>query len=119
MSTLIARDLDTGVVIADRVSVADSRVTRAVGLLSRDHLDPGEALWIMPCRGVHTCWMRFTIDVVALDADGKVVDVVTALKPWRVRFPRRGSVSVLELPEGTVLASHTGVGHRIALQPAL
>jgi uncharacterized membrane protein (UPF0127 family) len=118
MSTLIARDLETGVVIANRVSVADSRITRAVGLLSRNHLNAGEALWITPCRGVHTCGMRFTIDVVALDADGTVVDVVPALRPWRFRLPRRGALSVLELPEGTLRASRTIVGHRIALQPA-
>jgi uncharacterized protein len=117
MSTsLIARDLETGVVIASHVSVANSRITRAVGLLSRGHLPAGEALWIMPCRGVHTCGMRFAIDVVALDADGIVVDVVWALRPWRFRLPRRGSLSVLELPAGTLRASRTSVGHRIALQ---
>jgi uncharacterized membrane protein (UPF0127 family) len=116
-TSLIARDLDTGVIIANRVSIADTRITRAVGLLSRDHLSPGEALWIMPCRGVHTWGMRFTIDVVALDAEGTVVDVVPALKPWRIRLPRRHSVSVLELPQGTLQVSRTIVGHRIALEP--
>jgi uncharacterized membrane protein (UPF0127 family) len=116
-ASLIARDLNTGVIIADRVSVADSRMTRAVGLLTRSHLDPGEALWIMPCRGVHTCGMRFTIDVIVLDPDGTVVDVVPALRPWRIRLPRRRSQSVLELPEGTVRAAGTAVGHRIALEP--
>jgi uncharacterized protein len=117
MSTLIARDIETGVVIATRVSVADTRITRAVGLLGRDRLNAGEALWITPCHGVHTWGMRFTIDVVAMDADGTVVDVVSALKPWRFRLPRRGSLSVLELPEGTLRASRTTVGHRIALEP--
>ena len=117
MTKFIARDLETGIVIADRVTVADNRITRAVGLLSRNHLDAGEALWITPCHGVHTWGMRFTIDVVAMDADGTVVDVVNALKPWRFRLPRRGGLSVLELPEGTLRASRTSVGHRIALQP--
>jgi uncharacterized membrane protein (UPF0127 family) len=114
---LIARDLDTGVVIANRVSVADSRLTRAVGLLRWDRLHAGEGLLITPCHGVHTCGMRFTIDMVALDAAGTVVDVVPALKPWRIRFPRPGGLSVLELPEGTLHASRIEVGHRIALQP--
>ena len=117
MNTLIARNLETGVVIANRVSIADNRITRAVGLLSRNHLNPGEGLWITPCRGVHTWGMRFTIDIVAMDANGTVVDVVTALRPWSFRLPRRGSLSVLELPEGTLRASRTDVGHRIALQP--
>lgn len=112
---LIARNLDTGTVVADNVAVADTRATRAVGLLTRSGLEPGEALWIVPSRGVHTCGMRFAIDVAALDDQGVVVDVVTALKPWRVRLPRRGTAGVLELPAGALEASGTVVGHRIQL----
>ena len=112
---LIAKNLDTGTVVADKIAVADTRATRAVGLLSRSGLDPGEALWIVPSRGVHTCWMRFTIDVLALDDDGVVVDRVAGLKPWRIRLPRRGTAGVLELPEGAIAATGTEIGHRIEL----
>jgi uncharacterized protein len=112
---LIARNLDTGAIVASHVAVADTRATRAVGLLTRDGLNPGEALWIVPSRGVHTCWMRFTIDVVALDDKGVVVDRVSRLKPWRIRLPRRGTAGVLELPEGQLEATGTQIGHRIEL----
>ena len=113
---LIARNVDTGTVIADRVGVAATRAARAVGLLQRDGLDPGEALWIVPSRGVHTCWMRFAIDLLALDARGVVIDRVVCLKPWRVRLPRRGTAGVLELPVGAVELSGTAVGHRIEFE---
>jgi uncharacterized membrane protein (UPF0127 family) len=113
--TLVARNLDTGTVIARRVTVAERRIQRAVGLLSRDHLDADEGLLIVPCRGVHTWFMRFTIDIVALDAEGHVVDAVSSLKPWRMRLPRERSFSVLELPEGTLASSETQIGHRIQL----
>ena len=112
---LIAKNLDTGHVVADKVAVADTRATRAIGLLNRTGLNPGEALWIVPSRGVHTCWMRFAIDVVALDDRGVVVDQVAALKPWRIRLPRRGTAGVLELPAGALDATGTKVGHRIEL----
>ena len=114
---LIARNLDTGTVVADKVAVADTRATRAVGLLNRSGLEPGEALWIVPSRGVHTWWMRFAIDVVALDDRGVVVDQVSALKPWRIRLPRRGTAGVLELPAGALSATGTRIGHRIELAP--
>jgi uncharacterized membrane protein (UPF0127 family) len=114
---LRAMNLDTGMVVADRVAVADTRATRAVGLLNRSGLEPGEGLWIVPSRGVHTCWMRFAIDIVALDAQGVVVDRVTALKPWRVRLPRPRTAGVLELPAGALDATGTRVGHRIELAP--
>jgi uncharacterized protein len=112
---LIAKNLDTGAVVADNVAVADTRATRAVGLLSRSGLNPGEALWIVPSRGVHTWWMRFTIDVLALNESGVVVDRVPGLKPWRIRLPRRGTAGVLELPAGCIAATGTELGHRIQL----
>ena len=116
--TLVARNTSTGAVIADRVGVAATRASRAVGLLSRSGLEPGEALWIVPSRGVHTWGMRFTIDVLALDEEGTVIDCVSNLRPWRVRLPRRGTVGVLELPAGTLEASHTSVGDRILIELA-
>ena len=114
--TLVARNLDSGAILASRVTVAKRRLERAVGLLTRDGLDPGDGLLIVPCRGVHTCGMRFTIDIVVLNAVGRVVDAVSGLKPWRFRLPRQGSFSVLELPAGTLTASLTQVGHRISLE---
>jgi len=110
---LIARNVDTGAIVADNVAVAATHAERAVGLLARNGLEPGEALWIVPSRGVHTWGMRFAIDVLALDERGVVIDQVTALKPWRIRLPRRGTAGVLELPSGTLNASGTAIGHRI------
>ena len=115
---LSATNVATNTVIAERVTVARSKVERAVGLLKHSSLDDGAGLLILPCRGVHTCWMRFAIDVVALDATGRVVDVVSDMRPWRVRLPRRGAVSVLELPAGTIARANTRPGDQIALRPA-
>ena len=118
MRRMVARNLSVNRVLADRVDVADTRATRAVGLLSREGLEPGEALWIVPSRGVHTFWMRFAIDVLALDEAGTVIDCVSNLKPWRMRLPRRGTAGVLELPAGTLAASGTAVGHQVLLEMA-
>lgn len=113
---LVARNVDTGELVANRVTVATKKVDRAVGLLKYSTLAPGEGLLITPCRGVHTCGMRFTIDIVALDENGIVVDAVQDLAPWRIRLPRPGAVSVLELPAGSLSRTNTERGHRIELQ---
>ena len=117
----VASDVETGVIVADRVTVASRRLERAVGLLGRTHLDTGEALWIKPCHGVHTWFMRFAIDILALNEQGVVVDAVSNLGPWRMRLPRPGGVNVLELPAGSLSRSNTQVGHRIemTLAPAV
>jgi uncharacterized protein len=116
MKRLIARNTSTNTVVADRVGVAATRAERAVGLLSKSGLEPGEALWIVPSRGVHTWGMRFPIDVLALDESGVVIDRVSSLRPWRIRLPRRGTAGVLELAAGTVDRSGTQLGHRILFE---
>jgi uncharacterized protein len=113
---LVAKNIDTGAVIADRVSVAATRAARRTGLLERESLEPGEALWIVPSRGVHTIGMRFAIDLVALDERGIVIDRVKALQPWRIRLPRRGTAGVLELPVGALDRSGTTIGHRVTFE---
>jgi uncharacterized membrane protein (UPF0127 family) len=115
---LTARNASLNTVIADHVGVAATRSARAVGLLARTGMEPGEALWIVPSRGVHTCGMRFAIDVLALDDAGTVIDCVSDLRPWRVRLPRRGTAGVLELPAGTLVASRTEIGHKVILELA-
>ena len=113
----IARDLATGVILANRVTIASTRKQRAVGLLGRRSLEAGEGLLITPCHGVHTWFMRFSIDVLSMDADGIVVDAVSTLKPWRMRLPRPGARTVLELPAGTLLTEPSSIGHRIQIEP--
>ena len=113
---LVARNLDTGAIVATDVAVADTREARRTGLLKHSGLGPGEGLWIVPCRGVHTVGMKFTIDILALDGDGRVIDRVSGLRPWRIRLPRRGTAGVLELAEGSLESSGTQLGHRIEFQ---
>ena len=114
---LIAKNLRTGTVIADRVAVADTRATRRTGLLKHASLADGEGLWIVPCRGVHTFQMKFAIDILALDDSGVVIDRVANLQPWRIRLPRRGTAGVLELAAGSLDRTGTSLGDRIELSP--
>ena len=116
MRRLVARNTSLNTLLADKVGVASTRAARAVGLLSRTGLEPGEALWIVPSRGVHTWGMRFTIDVLALDEAGMVIDCVSNLRPWRVRLPRRGTAGVLERPAGTLAASQPSLGDQILIE---
>jgi len=114
---MTVRNAETGAVIARRVEIAATAADRAIGLLGRSRLERGEGLLIAPCRGVHTCFMRFPIDVLELDADGLIVDCAPALRPWRIRLPRWRSVSVLELPAGTIAFTGTRVGDKVRLDP--
>jgi uncharacterized protein len=99
-------------VLAERLEVADRGAKRRKGLLGRDGLEPGEGLWIKPCEAVHTFGMRFAIDLVYLDRAYRVRKVRSAVRPWRMSACLSAH-SVLELPAGTIEATHTQPGDRV------
>lgn len=98
--------------LATKLALADTHWSRFRGLMARDagEFQPGDGLWIVPCRGVHTFAMRFPIDVIYLNAEQRVVHLQENLKPWRMAPVRLAAASVLELPSGTIGATQTGVG---------
>ena len=89
----------SGEVLCASCTVAATPLTRLRGLLGRDGLAENHGLLIRPTWSVHTAFMRFSIDVVFLDRDLRVLEVVADLAPWRVAS-HRGAHSVLELPAG-------------------
>lgn len=105
---------ETGQIVADRLTVADSILSRLKGLLGRDGLQEGEGLWLKPCRGVHTFGMRFTIDVVFLDRSHRVVAIAAELPPNRLTRIYGKAESVLELPAGSAAFFSMQVGHEVS-----
>jgi uncharacterized membrane protein (UPF0127 family) len=99
-----------GTVVGDRIRVARSLGDRTVGLLRTPSLQPGEGLWIERSPSIHMFFMRFPIDAVFVDADGRVTKVVRDLKPWRVVWWAPGARDCLELPAGGADASGTQPG---------
>ena len=111
-----ALNRDRGTEIAHSVRKADTFWKRLKGLRGRGGLPPGEALWIIPCRGIHTRGMAFPIDALFLDASGTVLSVEENLEPGRFAPIRWKARTVLELPAGTLRDSRTAVGDRIEFQ---
>ena len=77
----------------------EGSLERMRGLLWRPALAPGQGLLIAPCNSVHTIGMRYAIDVVFLDREGRVLKVCPALKPLRMAMAR-GARQVIELAAG-------------------
>ncbi len=75
---------------------------RARGLIGRTNLDQARALWISPCKQVHTIGMRFPIDVVFLGRRHEVVHIISEMKPWRISRLALRAIGALELPVGTL-----------------
>ena len=71
-------------ILGVRALVARTFLQRARGLIGRRGLAKGEGMLIMQCNCIHTCFMRFPIDAIFLDAEGRVVKQVRGIRPWRV-----------------------------------
>lgn len=109
-----------GTEVAARVAVANTHWSRFRGLMGRAETGflPGDGLWIIPSRGVHTFAMNFPIDVIYLDARSSVVHMEENLRPWRLGRVHFRAHSVLEVPANTVRATGTTIGDAIEIVPA-
>jgi len=72
-------------------------LARLLGLAGLRTLPPAAGLLLPRTRSVHTCGMRFALDLVWLDGEGGVVRVDRGVRPWRVRACRAAR-AVVELP---------------------
>lgn len=102
-----------GTLVGESIRVADTELTRIVGLLGERELLPGDGLLIVPSQGVHTVGMRFAIDVVVLDGEWNVIAIRRDLRPFRMTRIFWKAAAVLELRSGAVGSSGTLVGDKI------
>ena len=103
----------TGQPISSRISVADTCFSRLIGLMGKKLLESDRGLLIRPSSGVHTFWMRFPIDVVALDKSLQVVGLWPNLRPFRLSGISFRTHSVLELPAGHIALCNIGIGDQV------
>ena len=106
-----------GAVLAERAGLADSTMTRAVGLLGQANLPEGSGLVIDPCTSIHMFFMRFAIDALYVAHNGTVVRVVPNLRPWRLGPISLRSRYVVELPAGTAARTGTQPGDQVRVEP--
>ena len=106
MTLVNARTHET---IASAVTLAVTRSERRRGLLGRGAFDRSEALVLSPCWAIHTMFMRFAIDVVFVDREGRAVRLVHSLAPWRMAAAPRAHATI-ELPAGSLRGRDVLVG---------
>jgi len=88
--------------ICENVKIAQSFVERSLGLMFMDEMRGFDGLLISPCNSIHTHFMRFSLDVLFLSTENKVVKVIKNMKPWRMSWIYFSANKVLELPAGTL-----------------
>ncbi len=98
----------------------DSFWSRFRGLMFRRSFEEGEALLFEFHRPrkfrIHTFFVFFSIDLIYLDQDWKVIDVKKNLPPWRTYNPDVEGRFLVELPGGVVEGSGVEIGDELKLR---
>lgn len=107
-------NMTRGTVLGGDVQLADELWNRARGFLFRPEPGPGEGMLLSPCQGVHMFGMRFALDIVFIDEEGRVVGLYPNLRAWRWTSIHPMAMHALELPVGTIDRSRTRLGDALS-----
>ena len=82
----------------EQLSIIEARtfLGRFRGLIARD-LKENQGLLFRNANSLHTCFMRYSLDIVFLNEDFKVTKILRNLKPWKIAIDVK-SRHFLEIP---------------------
>ena len=83
--------------VISEVKIASSFWDRFVGLMGKKPVSDSDVILFPHCNAVHTFFMRESIDVVFVSANGSVAKIFNSLKPWRLLWPQKKAVHCIEM----------------------
>ncbi|MFZ5967139.1 MAG: DUF192 domain-containing protein [Bacillota bacterium] len=106
-------NLDNGQVLASQIKEANTFSQRLKGLMFTKNLPGDWGLRIQPCRGIHTFFMQYNIDVLHLDSNQRVVLIEENISPGKVGKTTPATVEIVELNAGKIRETETKMGHSL------
>lgn len=116
---MLVANASRGTVLGQAIEVAQTAVQRVKGLLGRECLEDGQGLLFRGAGSMHTLFMRFPIDIVYADKNGKVIKLAEAVGPFKLVAAPLRCYYALELPAGAINESKTRVGDRLSFDQEL
>ncbi|MCF7907415.1 MAG: DUF192 domain-containing protein [Candidatus Omnitrophica bacterium] len=107
-------DKDKGTVISGKARIAKSFGLRLKGLMFKKEIDEKEALIFHNAPAIHTCFMRFAIDIVFLDKSNKVIRICEAVKPWKMVTCSKAAITI-ELPANRAKRRSLALGDQLEI----
>jgi len=106
-------NLTTNETLVERLHQANQFWKRLTGLMTFKTMKSSEGMLLTPCSDIHTCFMKFPIDVICLDNNLTILEVHCNIKPWRFIMGCKNTVSILEVPVG--VASSLRIGDQLKI----
>lgn len=101
--------------VVENLRIAKNFSERFWGLMFKKRIAANEGLMLLGCNGIHTCFMRFAIDVVFMDINHQVISIKEKIRPWRNSGIIHKAYMTLELPEGTISNKGISIGDILIL----
>lgn len=101
-------------IIAENAAVCRNIIAKSLGLMFA--LKPKALIFIFKKEKIiplHMLFVFFPIDVLFLDKNKEIVEIKKSLRPFTFYTPKSKALYIIELPEGTVKGTKTGVGDKI------
>ncbi len=90
------------------IDVADSFISRFKGLMGRKEGNYG--LLLISCNSIHTCFMRYPLDILFLNDENQVVAIKRGVRPFHLVMPVKGATKALEFPSSLHASAFVKVG---------
>ena len=74
-------------VLAQDVIPARKLYPRLMGLMGKKDFPHQSALWLVPCRSIHTFFMKFPIDVIFVNRALRITYIRKNILPYRTAHP--------------------------------
>lgn len=99
-----------------KIKVAKKFSDRLFGLIGKKNLPGGEGLLIAPCKSIHMCFMKFSIDAIFVDKNFVIKKIVPGLKTWTGFAICPGAWGVVEVAAGESGRLNLKVGEKLEVQ---
>ena len=74
--------------LAQNVITVRGFFSRLRGLMWKNDFPSTHTMWILPCKGgIHTCFMKFSIDVIFVNRSLEITSVYKNIHPWKLVEP--------------------------------
>lgn len=101
-------------VILEKLFIADTFIKRFLGLLNKPCPKTSEGLVFFNCSSIHMFFMRYSIGVLFIDANGNAMKIIDTLKPWRIASCI-GSSTTIETAPGFWSKNKIKVGDQLEI----
>lgn len=111
----VINESKTGTLLVE-AEVADTFFRRLKGLLGRRELPAGRGMLLKPANSIHTFGMKFAIDVIFVDREGRILKIIEQLPPGKISPPVTGAHCVIETAGGQLSTTAPALGDRLVFR---